>query len=1136
MASTPTREQVADFIERELVGPAPGHPAQQLNGEEILRPQDPPRLRYSAGVLFPEKTAATAAERATDDEAGAADGAEPPGSDTERVELAEAHADEIEEPSDNEVNRTNEYLPSALGLTALVRVETALWITVSGARYRRESVRGLGREIEGRFPPHYFRVPFSQRMEVPANRIAGDATVITDLFVDVGDPNRKLQLHVFSRPHPKATGDRDRIVTFTLINRNRDDDEGAVDDLCYFQCRLEVTTEGAAPGFLPYPEAPAIASLTNEERAEEASLALLYRKRTTHAIGHGCAADWDHRDGQPTGRIWTVVLPRYEVHPIVATEDPNMPMSMSSLCRNAGRDAVVICRKLADAYESWIVKKEAEVDEAGFPDVHQDSARDHLAKCRSCLERMREGIQLLGSDPVVLSAFARMNDAMIDQQLHYLVATEKRREWTVSGAGKLEITTYVPPDKAVEGAKRNWRPFQLAFILMNLGSASDAEHPHREMVDLIWFPTGGGKTEAYLGLTAFTIFLRRLRNPTDIGTTVLMRYTLRLLTTQQFQRAASLICACEVMRQKEPQLLGKTPISIGLWVGNTVTPGKHTDALAKLSTLLNEGKPNPFVVLTCPWCGAQMGPVQAGNSYRTPGYAKEGGRVVFRCADAKCDFNAGAGLPMHVVDDAIYDECPTLVIGTVDKFAMLPWNVSARRLFGLGHVADLSPPELIIQDELHLISGALGSMVGLYEGTIESLCRGRSVDARFRPKIVASTATICRAPDQIRKLYARPSFLFPPQGLDAGDSFFAREDRDQRGRLYIGVMGTAVGSHITAQIRTVSALLQAPKMVVSTAKGLDPYWSLVAYFNSLRELGHAASLVRADIREYMNAMWDRLGIAAERAGRPTVERRRFINHDLELTSRIQSSEVTHVLQRLFEEFTEAVDEKGKSLNRAVDVCLATNMIQVGLDVPRLGLMAVIGQPKTTSEYIQATSRVGRSKSGPGLVTVIYSPGKPRDRSHYEHFISYHRSAYRWVEPTSVTPYSIPVRERALLAQLVTLVRFWGEESVRDRPQPAPPEALIERIVAGILDRALQVDESEHEGTRSMLEELVRDWRRLTPAAYGGFGPPTETAPLMFPAGTQPAPSWAGRSRATPSSMRNVDAGCGAGVLAQYPTD
>jgi hypothetical protein len=796
---------------------------------------------------------------------------------------------------------------------------------------------------------------------------------------------------------------KDRIVTLTLINRNPENADAAMDELCYFQCGIAVAASDGNACFPPYPETPQISSLSDEEREEEESLALLYRARTTHAIGHGCAADWEHNGGKPVTRIWSVTLPICEIRPIVAVEDPSFRMSMAELCRDGGSEAGAMTERLADAYEAWIRSKEEESESSGFPEPHREAARRHIHLCRTCLGRMREGVAMLKTDPIARSAFTLMNEAMIDQQLHYRLATEGRREWSVSKLGKLEIAALVPPNRETEGAERNWRPFQLAFILMNLGPASDSAHPLRETVDLIWFPTGGGKTEAYLGLTAYTIFLRRLRHPANGGTTVLMRYTLRLLTTQQFQRAASLICACEQMRQKEPNLLGKTPISIGLWVGNTVTPGRHADAIVKHSKLLNEGKENPFVMLTCPWCGAQMGPVPFANAYKTPGYQREAGRVVFRCSDTSCHFSGPSGLPAHVVDEAIYEVCPTLVIGTVDKFAMLPWNVEARRLFGLGHVADLLPPELIIQDELHLISGALGSMVGLYEGTIEALCRGRGTEPRPKPKVVASTATICRAQDQIRKLYARPAFLFPPQGLDAGDSFFAREAVEQSGRLYLGVMATAVGSHVTAQVRAVSALLQAPKLIEAAPASLDAYWSLITYFNSLRELGHAASLVRADFREYMNAMWDRLGIAAERAGRKIPDRRRFINHDLELTSRIPSSEITHVLQRLFEPYSDKVDKDGKSLNRSVDVCLATNMIQVGLDVPRLGLMAVIGQPKTTSEYIQATSRVGRSRTGPGLVVVIYNPGKPRDRSHYEHFVSYHTSAYRWVEPTSVTP-------------------------------------------------------------------------------------------------------------------------------------
>ena len=228
------------------------------------------------------------------------------------------------------------------------------------------------------------------------------------------------------------------------------------------------------------------------------------------------------------------------------------------------------------------------------------------------------------------------------------------------------------------------------------------------------------------------------------------------------------------------------------------------------------------------------------------------------------------------------------------------------------------------------------------------------------------------------------------------------------GRLYVGILATALPSHVTAQVRVMSALLQAPKLFGDTAPpdAVDPYWTMMGYFNSLRELGHAATLIRADIREYLNAVWDRLGLRLERVKDLARDPRQFINRDVELTSRIQSSEIPEILQELFTKYD------GSTSYDAIDVCFATNMIQVGLDIPRLSLMTVVGQPKTTSEYIQASSRVGRNIERPGLVVTNFNPFKPRDRSHYEHFKSYHQSIYRHVEPTSVTPFSVPVRERA----------------------------------------------------------------------------------------------------------------------------
>ena len=661
-------------------------------------------------------------------------------------------------------------------------------------------------------------------------------------------------------------------------------------------------------------------------------------------------------------------------------------------------------------------------------------------------------------------------------------------------------------------------------MLINLRSISRPEDTEHDIVDLVWFPTGGGKTEAYLGLTAFTVFYRRLLNTDDAGTAVLMRYTLRLLTAQQFQRSASLICACELTR-RETNDLGSEPITIGLWVGGNLTPNYRSNAVKALTLLSkNQTRENPFIVLQCPWCGAQMGPVNKGGYVRVFGYQKtrRPSTVVYRCPDSECEFNDE--LPLTVIDEEIYKSPPALIIGTVDKFALLPWFPKARTLFGIRDGENVSPPNLIIQDELHLISGPLGSMVGHYETIIDELCSIKNDNRIIRPKIIASTATISHAEEQVRSLYAREVFVFPPQCLRAGDSFFALEDNSLPGRLYAGVHTSALPSHVTAQVRVIAALLQATLSIpVSSDHERDPYWTLITYFNSLRELGHAATLIRADIREYLNAMWNRKKI--RKPENDQLDERRFISQVLELTSRVSSTEIPESLQRL--------ETTYPAQDQPVDICLATNMISVGIDIARLGLMAIVGQPKTTSEYIQASSRIGRGRTL-GLVLAIYNTAKPRDRSHYEHFRSFHASIYRQVEPTSVTPFAAPVRERALHALLITLVRYWGNPEIRERPQPFPGEDQLNDIRAVIESRVKEVDSDELDRTLRYFDELVNHWKRIRPPIYGSFGPPGSDIPLMYPAGSEPLEDWRNRSWSTPSSMRNVDANCEAVTITQFP--
>jgi ATP-dependent helicase YprA (DUF1998 family) len=640
---------------------------------------------------------------------------------------------------------------------------------------------------------------------------------------------------------------------------------------------------------------------------------------------------------------------------------------------------------------------------------------------------------------------------------------------------------------------------------------------------LIWFPTGGGKTEAYLGLSAFTIFLKRIKNTEDSGTTVLMRYTLRLLTAQQFQRAASLICACDKIRKDNEEELGTSRITIGLWVGETLSPIYRDDA-RKIFGKLEDGREedNPFIVLKCPWCGSQMGLIKGVNNNRVKGYKRRsiGGvqTIIYQCDNTQCDFSKPEfTLPLIVIDEDIYDNPPTLLIGTVDKFAMLTWRPEARSLFGFRDTKRLTPPELIIQDELHLISGPLGSMVGLYETMIEELCTYNEI----KPKIIASTATISRAKEQINSLYGRGLEnvnIFPAQCLSAGDSFFAYEDKDSAGRLYAGVFASALPSHATAQVRLLSALLQSVKSIpVMEERMRDPYWTAMTYFNSIRELGHAATLIRADIREYMNSIWIRKTIKGDE--------RRFINRDIELTSRINSCDIPDYLEQLSKPWT------GEKSEYPVDVCLATNMISVGVDIPRLGLMTIIGQPKTTSEYIQASSRVGRSKRGPGIIFTIYNCSKPRDRSHFEHFQEYHSKIYSKVEPTSVTPFSSPARERALHAILIGLIRYYSEQS-RNSPRPFPASEIIARVKQIIFDRVNLIDGEEYEKTLELIEEKLEYWRNELPLSYGSFGQ-TTNIPLMYPAGTSPSEDIKARAWPTPTSMRNVDSTCDAVIITDY---
>lgn len=1001
---------------------------------------------------------------------------------------------------------------------------------------------------------------------------------------------------------------------------------------------------------------------------EDLGLRLLYQNRVAMARGHMCSVTWRAIDPErPYANTppplnapfyWTdcEAVPesvrerfsppdvRTELIPCYPIQTPEMSWNEQYGSPPELRPGVLAetwnpdqlrasLQPLVSGYTSWIQQQQIASNE--LEPVYQPVAHLNLQECEQVAHRMQEAVEILCNDEEARLAFCFANKAI-----------------------DLQASWKNPQSPLV------WRPFQMAFILLNIPPLAQPTHPAREICDLLWFPTGGGKTEAYLGLAAFVLGLRRLRaqdhdlteDRTGGGVGVLSRYTLRLLTIQQFRRTLGVITACEMLRvwnldsggssigwrprecsRGSHFMWGGLRFSAGLWVGGGVTPnnlfsigpmpvpgGSGMMMIAGALDILQGAGPEysgpnqvlarniqqaaghlqaegePAQVTNCPCCRSilavpeeGLGPGQhelhfvyrGGNvtspnlallrprqgvtidsarvshnsdpGYHTlsitftlsprqylssnqvdgwwyqtvapalgrnvelvsarparPGYiilAYPGSQNVQKpcdfdiyCPNPECQLNQHVwaeqiplsrgstgnggqaanqmmlglpaisqtdGLPMVLqdrlqwqevppafrvhntqrkstripipaltVDDQVYQRCPSMVIATVDKFARLPYEPKASALFGnvsyyhsrWGYyregcppstdsaparysdhppvnnlrqsVSPFYPPDLILQDELHLIEGPLGSMVGIYETVIDLLASRQLDGSTIIPKYIASTATVRQAESQVRSLFNRHLVQFPPSGISADDRFFAVDteihplDTRKAGRLYVAVCAPGKGAQ-TPIVRIWSALLQgaAELASVSTPEAIDPFWTLVGYFNATRELAGALSLYRQDIPE-------RMQYHAGAQARVLDENRR-----LELSSRASSTNLPILLQKL--EF---------SLPQAQDSVFATSMFGTGVDIDRLSLMVVHGQPKTTASYIQATGRVGRKTSG--LVLAFFRASRPRDLDHYEFFTGYHRALYRHVEPVTVAPFSPRARERALGPLAVALLR------------------------------------------------------------------------------------------------------------------
>ena len=847
---------------------------------------------------------------------------------------------------------------------------------------------------------------------------------------------------------------------------------------------------------------------------------LLYSDKKIFGMGFGCAAEWS--DDDRPNLVRTSIVPVFQepaIKKFADDGDSEHPQSIDMYelgCFDNGLNEFEknslqiksLLSPLISQYSKWIERQKSLVAEMSDLKM-KGPAEKNICDCEHSLKRMSEGLSLL-SEPKnqnLVKAFVIANRAMLFQRIRFRYALGKFK-------GR-DIAEPMPKKGEVY-----WYPFQIAFLLMSIGWINDRKHPDNLDADLIWFPTGGGKTEAYLGISAMVMVFRRLngKGPDKLdghGVSVIMRYTLRLLTLQQFERASTLICALEYVRRKDRDSgLGSKPFLIGLWVGQSLTPNWYSSSKSALDDLQQNPRsqtPNgsPWQTSYCPWCGHKVFP----KNYK---FDKETKWTLLRCSNdsSTCiftgrNFDSSASLPIVTVDSDIYTRCPSMIVSTVDKFARMPFRPEITNLFGnakrycklhgflpkhksggiclentgshrggKGDVRNISqsetaPPDLFIQDELHLISGPLGSLVGLYETAISYASQRLVEGKKVVPKVIASTATIKGGGEQIRRIFDRNSTrTFPPPGISRKDSFFWWEGGGN-GRIFCGLsFSTRSAKYSLARIY--AAILQRMRILSESAKftenEINNYWTLVGYFNSIRELGGANRLVEDDVIKNINFLADQIHKKQFGARVPGTQR----NGIDELTSRKTQREINDIRDAL--EIPYPSDD-------VMNILLASNMISVGIDIDRLSVMVVNGQPKSSTEYIQAVGRIGRREESPGIVFTFLNPYKPRDLSHYENFVGFHSTIQKYVEPTIVTPFSVSCYRRGAHAVLIAMIRMTNEflttreqaHEFRLDDSKDPVDFLVSRYAR----IELVGTQSEHlKQFETYLNDICQNWDRL----------------------------------------------------------
>ncbi len=821
---------------------------------------------------------------------------------------------------------------------------------------------------------------------------------------------------------------------------------------------------------------------------EQNEINFIYRDIKSYGVGHNCSVQWN--DSPKPNSIQTAFTPERIVYGMkndFTKEDfPNdfdalnkcLDVKQLSHFNDDKQGIIKSLKLLISLYEKWIATQQTNAN--NFQGEEKKIAQKLVGRQKENHKRLIRGIEILESDKNgEFHCFQLANTAMFIQMIisndrrfgnkerHLTDEVEQAEYNSLKFFENYNDWTFINPDKR---EPPRYRPFQLAFLLLSIEGIVDENSDDRnKLVDLIWFPTGGGKTEAYLAVAAFTILWRRLSNDaeTSKGTSILMRYTLRLLTSQQFERASRLILALEFLRRNFKDKLHEEKISIGLWVGEGASPNQIHDANKIVEdATANFEKADQYTsrlqLTACPWCGTKL--VSRTAKGWTHGYDCQTGThgyFYFKCVNNKCAFHANK-LPIQVVDEMLYKQPPTLLFATVDKLAILASQKDGETHKFFNSFSDSLPPDLIIQDELHLISGPLGSIVGIFESVVDYLCS----KGNRKPKIISSTATTRNTSHQISELYAGKKVnIFPPSGISYSDSFFAKETISKR--KYAGFLPTGK-TGINTQLWILPYLLftRIKLFNESDLKTLNLYWTIVSYYNSLKDVGKIYNKTNDEIQINTNVLFYR-HFGNNSALRYLI--RDIDSRSLELTSRIESNNIKATLKRLEDSFTTETSQKGNEyVKDGLDLVLASNMISVGIDVSRLNVMLVNGMPRNIAEYIQASSRVGRRHDG--IVFTLFNPNQARDKSYFENFNSFHQVYYKFVEPLSVTPFT----ENTIRKMLTTIFVAFMRNSVSGLTKNSEAKNF-EPEMAESFKSYLTSRFGNSDYLNALLDDLIKSW-------------------------------------------------------------